>query len=190
MAARYAGSAGEWIEQHQRLMCDRSQKPIRRRPKSRRCRRRWRAFNLNLNKCNKCGIIKADRRSYRKRPLAATERRIRSVWKLCRISAWPLPSFEYGRTSSPQRTRSLWLGLASFYFATQRKEDVLLKLSQRETCTLLAALLYWQEETVPHGRHVMCPTFDSSAFHTSCLSIGVNSHALAIDCRNSLSSPR
>ena len=78
-------------------------------------------------------------------------------------------SFAVIRTSPYDRRRSEHgrhgLDLfASFYFATQRKEDVLLKLSQREVCTLLAALLYWQEETVPHGRHIMRPYFRQLGF--------------------------
>lgn len=31
--------------------------------------------------------------------------------------------------------------------------------TQRETATLLAALLYWREEMVPHGRTIMRPYF-------------------------------
>lgn len=31
--------------------------------------------------------------------------------------------------------------------------------SKREVATLLAALLYWREEMVPHGRAIMRPYF-------------------------------
>lgn len=32
--------------------------------------------------------------------------------------------------------------------------------SERELATILAALLFWQEEMCPHGRDVMRPYFD------------------------------
>lgn len=31
--------------------------------------------------------------------------------------------------------------------------------NKRETATILAALLYWREEMVPHGRAIMRPYF-------------------------------
>ena len=31
--------------------------------------------------------------------------------------------------------------------------------NQRETATLLAALLYWREEILPHGRAIMRPYY-------------------------------
>ena len=34
-------------------------------------------------------------------------------------------------------------------------------LSSRELATLLAALLYWQEEMCPHGREIMRPYFET-----------------------------
>lgn len=33
--------------------------------------------------------------------------------------------------------------------------------SKRETATILAALLYWREEMVPHGRAIMRPYFQA-----------------------------
>lgn len=32
-------------------------------------------------------------------------------------------------------------------------------LTKRETATILAALLFWREEIVPHGRRIMRPYF-------------------------------
>lgn len=34
-----------------------------------------------------------------------------------------------------------------------------MNLSSREICTLLAALLYWEEEMLPHGRRIIRPYF-------------------------------
>ena len=39
-----------------------------------------------------------------------------------------------------------------------------MKCSHRELCTLLAALSYWRDEMLPHGRHIMRPYFRDLGF--------------------------
>ena len=39
-----------------------------------------------------------------------------------------------------------------------------MKCSQRELCSLLAALSYWRDEMLPHGRRIMQPYFRDLGF--------------------------
>jgi hypothetical protein len=49
---------------------------------------------------------------------------------------------------------------------TERKEILDLNLSPRELTTLAAAILFWREEMLPHGRRIMAPYFRQIAATT------------------------